>query len=88
MVVAWVAVEGPGVDEVAPEAAEAVVEEAVEVVLIVAWVAVTETGNAPTRHVATTTFHGVFSVTDVQPHAMVLAGLEVPIMGHQGCGVA
>lgn len=47
--VAWVAVEGPVVDEVAPEAAEAVVEEAVEVVLIVAWVAVTETGNAPTR---------------------------------------
>lgn len=88
MVVEWVAVEGPGVDEVAPEAAEAVVEEAVEVVLIVEWAAVMETGNARTRHVATTIFPGVFSATDVQPHAMALAGLEVPIMGHQECGVA
>lgn len=86
--VEWVAVEGPVGDEAAPEAAEAVVEEVVEVVLIVEWAAVTETGNAQTRHVATTIFHGVFSATDVQPHAMVLAGLEVPIMGHQECGVA
>lgn len=86
--VAWVAVEGPVVEEVVPEEAAAP-EEAVGVVPTEAWVAVTETGSAPTRHVATTTFRGVYSATGVQPHVMVvLVGLEVPTMDHQACEVA
>lgn len=85
--VAWVAVEGPVVEGEVPEEAAAL-EEVVGVVPIMAWVAATETGSAPTRHVATTTFPGVFSATGVQHHVMVRVGREVPTMGRQACEVA
>lgn len=89
MVVAWVVAEAPVVEEVDLEEEEAAAAEvAVEVVLMGAWVDVMETGSAPTRRVATTTFHGVFSATGVQPHVTVaLVGQEVPIMDHQACEV-
>lgn len=88
MVVAWVVAEAPVVEEVDLEEEEAAAEVAVEVVLMGAWVDVMETGSAPTRRVATTTFRGVFSATGVQPHVTVaLVGQEVPIMDHQACEV-
>lgn len=86
--VAWVVAEAPVVEEVVPEEEEVAAEVAVEVVLMGAWVDVMETGSAPTRHVATTTFRGVFSATGVQPHVTVaLVAREVPIMDHQACEV-
>lgn len=73
---AWVVVE----DLVGVEVALGVVE-VVEEALTEAWVAVMETGSAPTRHVETTTSHGGYSATGVQHHATVQVDRVDLIMG-------